>query len=143
MVTVPELYRDAEQQHIAILRYPLEATGSLSLMLPTGDCYIGMDDSVCDGDVSEREHLSHELGHCITGAFYNFYAIADTRQRHENKADKWAIHRLIPVDALDEAIALGYTELWELADYFGVTEALLRKALCLYVHGNLCTELYF
>lgn len=143
MVTVPELYREAAQQNIVILRYPLSETGSLSLMLPAGDCYIGMDDSVCDGGISEREHLSHEMGHCITGAFYNIYAVADTRQRHENRADKWAIQRLIPVEALDEAIALGYTELWELADYFGVTEEFLRKALCYYVHGNLCTELYF
>ena len=45
--------------------------------------------------------------------------------------------------ALDEAVAEGHTELWDLADYFGVDEAFLKKAVCLYVHGNLATELYF
>ena len=45
--------------------------------------------------------------------------------------------------ALDDAIASGHTDLWDLADYFGVTESFLKKALCLYVHGNLATELYF
>ena len=44
---------------------------------------------------------------------------------------------------LDDAIASGHTDLWDLADYFGVTESFLKKALCLYVHGNLATELYF
>ena len=67
----------------------------------------------------------------------------DCRQRHENHADKWAIRALIPVEQLDEAIALGYTELWQLADFFGVTESFMRKAVCLYVHGNLASELYF
>ena len=63
--------------------------------------------------------------------------------RHENRADKWAIRRLIPVAALDDAIASGHTDLWDLADYFGVTDSFLKKTLCLYVHGNLATELYF
>ena len=50
---------------------------------------------------------------------------------------------LIPVEALDAAIAGGVTERWELAEYFGVDEAFLKKALCWYVHGNLAAELYF
>lgn len=143
MIALPELYRQAEQEHIAVLRHPLEKTGSMSLMLSTGDCFIGMDEGILDGDVQERIHLTHEMGHCITGAFYNMYAAADTRQRHENRADKWAIRRLIPLDQLDDAIAAGYTEHWQLAEYFGVPESFIRKALCYYVHGNLAAELYF
>ena len=67
----------------------------------------------------------------------------DSRQRHENQANRWAIRTLIPVDDLDEAVAEGCTEVWELAERFGVTEEFMRKAVCLYVHGNLATELYF
>ena len=88
-------------------------------------------------------HLSHELGHCVTGSFYNIYAAIDYRRRHENRADKWAISTLIPVDDLDDAVAQGCTEVWELAERFGVTEDFIRKAVCYYVHGNLATELYF
>ena len=44
---------------------------------------------------------------------------------------------------LDDAVAQGCTELWELAERFGVTEDFVKKAVCLYVHGNLATELYF
>ena len=67
----------------------------------------------------------------------------DCRQRHENQANRWAIQTLIPVDDLDEAVAEGCTEVWELAERFGVTEEFMKKAVCLYVHGNLATELYF
>jgi hypothetical protein len=63
--------------------------------------------------------------------------------RHEHKADKWAVEQLVPDWALDDAIAQGCTELWELAERFGVTESFMRKAVCLHVHGNLATELYF
>ena len=143
MIPVPELYAQAAQQNIPVLRYPMARCGSMSLMMPDGACYIGMDDRVAGGGTQERVHLGHELGHCITGSFYNQYAKADLRQRHENRADKWAVRRLIPVDALDDAIAAGHTDLWDLADYFGVTETFLKKAICLYVHGNLATELYF
>lgn len=143
MIQIPELYRQAKQEHIDILRYPLKETGSLSIQLPGGECCIGMDDRVLDSGIQERVHLTHELGHCMTGSFYNIHAAADLRERHENRADKWAIRRLIPVEQLDDAIAAGHTDLWDLADYFGVTEAFLKKAICLYVHGNTASELYF
>ena len=107
MTQVPELYRLASQQNIAVLPFPLPENGSMSIMEPNGACAIGMDRSVLDGGIQERMHLGHELGHCITGSFYNIYAAIDCRQRHENQADKWAIQALIPVDRLDDAIAQG------------------------------------
>ena len=137
------LYDFAEQQNIEVLSFPMPQNASMSVMLEDGNCFIGMDDSVRDGGIQERVHLSHELGHCVTGSFYNIYAAVDHRQRHENRADKWAIHALIPVEELDDAIAAGCTEVWELAERFQVTEDFIRKAVCLYVHGNVAPELYF
>ena len=87
--------------------------------------------------------MGHELGHCLTGSFYNIHTAVDSRQRHENRADKWALKHLIPVDELDAAVANGCSEIWELAEHFGVTEQFMKKAVCYYVHGNLATELYF
>ena len=143
MYHIPALYTFARQQNIAVLDYPLPQNGSMSLMTDTGECFIGMDPSVKDGGKEERVHLSHELGHCVTGSFYNIHTAIDCRQRHENRADKWSIQALIPVEELDDAIAEGHTQLWDLADHFGVTEALMKKAVCYYVHGNVADDLYF
>lgn len=140
---IQALYDLAWQENIEVLLYPMAENESMSIMLDDGTCYIGMDRSVRDGDVQERVHLSHELGHCVTGSFYNFYAAIDSRQRHEYRADKWAVQTLIPVDDLDDAVAQGCGELWELADHFGVTEEFMRKAVCYYVNGNMASELYF
>lgn len=142
-MTISALYDLAKQLNIEVLDYPMSANGSMSVMSDSGNCYIGLDQSIQDGSIQERVHLIHELGHCATGSFYNRYAAIDSRQRHENRADKWAIQELIPIDALDHAIAEGCTEIWELADRFGVTEEFIRKAVCYYVHGNLASDLYF
>ena len=138
-----DLYSYAQQQNIEIIQFPMAENGSMSIMDDAGACYIGIDESIQDGGPEERVHLGHEIGHCETGSFYNIHAAVDCRQRHENKADKWAIRHMIPVESLDIAVADGCTNIWELAERFGVTEQFMRKAVCLYVHGNLATELYF
>lgn len=91
----------------------------------------------------DKTALFHELGHCETGSFYNQYTPHDVIQKHENRADKWAIKKLVPKDEFDAALACGYTEPWSLAEYFGVTEEFMKKAMCLYKYGNLAVNMYF
>ena len=143
MKSTLSLYRCAEKYNIEVLSFPLPETHSMSIETEAGTHYIGMDYRSFDTQADERVHLSHELGHCVTGAFYNRYAKMDIRQKHENRADKWAIRKLIPPDKLDAAVADGHTELWDLAEHFDVTVEFMRKAVCYYTHGNLATELYF
>lgn len=142
MKTLTSLYRCAERKGIQVHEFPLPQSASISI--EDGDqCYIGIDRAQIQTEADERTRLAHELGHCVTGSFYSRYTAVDCRQRHENRADKWAIRRLISASDLDAAVANGYTELWQLADLFGVTEDLIKKAVCYYTHGNLATELYF
>lgn len=143
MTTLQEIYHMAEQKNIIVDRFALSKREALSIMDENGDCFVAIDPNKIENESDERSKLAHEVGHCITGAFYNQYSNYDCRQKHENKADKWAILQLIPVDDLDDAIANGCTEIWELAELFGVTEDFIRKAVCYYVHGNLATSLYF
>lgn len=143
MKSLEEIHRIAEEQNITVDYFGLSKREALSLMDKEGACYIAIDPERIASEIDERNKLAHEVGHCITGSFYNQYAAIDCRQRHENRADKWAIRQLIPVDELDDAIADGDTEYWELAERFGVSEQFIKKAICLYVHGNVAEELYF
>ena len=143
MKTLRSLYHIADQENIPVDRFALFSREALSIMDKDGKCFVAIDPSKIRSETDERCKLSHELGHCLTGAFYNQYSNYDCRRKHENKADKWAVKQLIPLEELDQAIADGHTELWDLADHFGVTEDFIRKAVCYYVHGNLATELYF
>ena len=141
MTQVLSLYQEAEARRIPLFLRALPQTGSLSLLSASGQCYIALDPSL--SDTQQRVRLAHELGHCETGSFYNRYSPYDLRERCEHRADRAASERLIPEQELDEAVALGNTQLWQLADWFGVDEPFMRKAVCLYTHGNLATELYF
>lgn len=143
MKDILSLYQLAERQDIPVVRYPMPENGSMSIQTADGRCFIGLDGSTTDGGTCERVHLAHELGHCLTGSFYSPHTRVDSRKRHENRADKAAVELLVPVQALDNAVAAGLTELWELAECFGVTEDFMRKAVCYYTHGNVAAELYF
>ena len=143
MTELSELYRIAEQPDIPVYHFPLSKVGSVSVMDAKGSCSIGLDLPHRRTRNELRVRLAHELGHCVTGSFYNRYSRADVRRLHENRADKYAVRVLIPEAALNEAFAQGCTEPWALAERFGVDEAFLKKAVCLYTHGNLATELYY
>lgn len=91
------------------------------------DKYIIMDEA----DMTEAQrkvHLAHEIGHCMTGAFYHPYSPLETRSRCEYKANIWMIEHILPKERLEAAFAQGITEVWELAEQFGVTEDVIRFA---------------
>nr|DAN81416.1 MAG TPA: IrrE protein [Caudoviricetes sp.] len=135
------LYAYAERRNIDVDWIPMRRATSLSV--PLGDGYaIALDPWKLGTIAQETVCLAHELGHCETGSFYNQYAALDVRQRHENRADKWAIRRLVPEDDLDAAMADGCDTIPALADRFGVTEPFMAKAVCWYAHGNLAADLY-
>ena len=136
-----DLYAYAERRNIDVDWIPMRRATSLSV--PLGDGYaIALDPWKLGTLAQETVCLAHELGHCETGSFYNRFAKMDVRQRHENRADKWAIRRLVPEDDLDAAMADGCDTIPALADRFGVTEPFMRKAVCWYAHGNLAVEMY-
>lgn len=137
------LYQLAQDEGIPVLTAALPETGSVCLRTEDARCYIGMDEGLLDDGPALRVRLAHELGHCMTGAFYNRWAALDVRQRHERRADIWAIERTVPAGELEKALAGGLTEVWQLAERFGVTEDFIRKAVCWYRFGNLDAEAYF
>lgn len=143
MISLSKLYQIADEQNIEVDCFDLKKREALSVMDDEGLCYIAIDPYKLRSTQDERQKLAHELGHCITGAFYNVYAAADCRQRHENRADKWAIQQLVPLDDLKSARDHGYKDVWDLAEFFGVTEDFMKKAVCYYTNGNVAAELYF
>ena len=130
-----KLYLEAEQSGITVLcGAELPLTKSVSLALPDGAMFIGIDDSVMQSRAEERVHLAHELGHCVTGAMYNIRCPIMPRQRYERIADAYAIKKLVVEDELRRVIddREGDISVWELSEWFDVTEDFMRKALAFY-----------
>lgn len=124
---VTELYNYADENKINVHSYPLTELKSLSV--PN---HIAIDKSKIENSTEEKVCIAHEIGHCETGSFYSNRTKLDVRERHENRANRWAVHALIPIDEYKIAIQDGYTEVWQLADYFEVTEDFIKKAIYIY-----------
>lgn len=73
--------------------------------------------------------LAHELGHHKRNAFYKISSTLETRERQEEKATRWAVDTLLPAEEIKKAFKKGYTEVWQLAEYFDVTEAFVNEAV--------------
>ena len=135
-------YAAAQGYDVFFYHFTVDGLDSLSVQDSDQHCYIAMDPFKVSSSADEFCKGLHEIGHCDTGSFYNRETPFDIRQKHENIADKRAIELCISADELHAAQENGYTEIWELAEHFGVTEDFMQKAICWYTHGNLATEWY-
>jgi hypothetical protein len=122
------LYETADGLGLQICYFPMERLTALS----TPDGFIGMDVDKLENTAQETVCLAHEMGHCLTGSFYTTDSDAALRRRCEERADRWAIRRLVPLEALKDALTRGMTQPHELAEYFGVPEPFLQKCVQYY-----------
>ena len=131
-MSLNELYDLAEQHGIRVDEFKLSKdTNSLSVYID-GMYAIAIDISKLKTNAEIITALSHELGHCETHSFYNIHNILDVKSKHEYRADKWACERLMPKDKVKSAFRQEYVEVWQLAEYFDVTEELVKKAMKIY-----------
>lgn len=128
-MTLTALYDLAQQNDIDVDCFAMNKAESMSCMFEDGSCAIAIDPFHLSSESDEKVKLGHELGHCKTGSFYNRYSEFDLRRRHEIRADRWAIKKLIPKNELVDAYYDGNVEVWQLADFFGVTEEFVCKAI--------------
>ena len=99
-----------------------------SLSAPVGDRFVvAIDPTKIRSEADEKLKVAHEIGHCVTGSFYSPGEDYFLRQRYENRADRWAMKKLLPEEELKKAVAAGYSEPWQLAEYFGVPEPFIRR----------------
>lgn len=123
------LYEFADEKEIDVICYPLPASESCAFE-HDGKCYIGMDPHLIGS--KELEHLAHELGHCVYGGFYNRYSDCDVVEKAERRADKWAFHKLCPLEKLRAAVG----DPWDIADELGVSLEFLTKAWNFYADAG-------
>lgn len=71
----------------------------------------------------------HELGHAATGALHKVSSPFETVERSEYRAQRWAAEHYLTEADFRDAFAAGYTEPWELAEYFDLPEEDVKNAL--------------
>lgn len=125
-MTLTNLYAIAGRNNIDVDYFPFK--GLISMSAPG---MIAINTDKLETVAEETAHLSHELGHCMTGSFYRIDTL-ETRGRMEERANRWAYKAVLPLSELQEALQNGITQTWELAEYFDLPQKFIEKALCYY-----------
>lgn len=129
MMTLNNLYALAERHNHEVHHLKLHELSSFSVE-DQGKCHIALSTSITGNE--EKTNLAHELGHCEYGGFYNYHSPYSIRSKAEKKASRWAYMHVTPLTDISEAISKGIQSVWELAEYFDVTEQFMFDALNFY-----------
>lgn len=123
----------AKEEHIQIDLFPMNSVKACSI--PNS---IALNPNKIKTSREFKECLAHELGHQATGSFYKLNSKFETRLRMEERSTRWAVQKLIPAEDLKIALKNGYTEVWQLAEYFDVPENFIRDTIRIHkLKGNL------
>lgn len=71
----------------------------------------------------------HEMSHVATGALHRAGSPYESVERSEYRANRYAAQRFLTDKAFRQAFSQGYTEIWQLAEYFELPEEDVGKAL--------------
>ena len=71
----------------------------------------------------------HEVGHVATGALHKVDSPYELAERSEYRANRWAAETYLTESAFREAFAEGYTDLWQLEEYFDLPGNDIQAAL--------------
>ena len=78
----------------------------------------------------------HELGHVATGALHKVDSPFELAERSEYRAIRWAAENFLTIEAFQEAFDAGYTQIWQLEEYFDLPEADIQAALRYWVDSR-------
>lgn len=142
MVNLADIYQWLRHKGVLMFdrqfSFSNQSTRAIGISLSDDGTYgIFIDASRIKSLSDKKSTMLHECGHYATGATHKVSSNYDLIEKHEYKADKWAIEHALSIDDLDEAIAEGCDSIFALAERFEVTENFMRKAVCYYTYGNL------
>ena len=93
---------------------------------------IALDKCNIDNSLQEREILAEELGHYYCNALYYINDSSTQKAKCEYRAKKWAYSVLVPLQKLQEKIADGLCNIYDLADYFEVEPKYMNECINFY-----------
>ena len=76
-----------------------------------------------------RSVCCHEMGHVATGALHKVDSPFELAERSEYRANRWCAQHYLTQEDFRDAFDAGYTEAWQLAEYFDMPERDVKAAL--------------
>lgn len=128
MFDTSKFYRYCDQHDVDVIpfdRLPADA----ATVFYKGYYSVGVNFQRIRGVRHLQTAFMHELGHLHTGALHKVSSPFQLMQQNEYRADADSFKRYLPPDEIRAAMQAGYTEPWQLAEYFDLEESYIKKAL--------------
>lgn len=128
MFELSDFYRYCKEHQVDVI--PYFGCPQPGATIKDKDCYaVFLDFGKIGSTRLLRGVCYHELGHVATGALHKVDSPYELVERSEYRATRWGVENYLTEEAFRAAFAAGYTELWQLSDYFDLPERCIEDAL--------------
>ena len=135
MFELSEFYRYCRENEVDIIPYTgLPQPGAT--LRDGGHMAVFLDFSQIKTTRLLRGVCAHELSHLTTGALHRPCSPYDLAQRSEYRANRYVAERFLTPEDFREAFDTGYTESWQLAEFFELPEEDVKRAYDYWVQAR-------
>lgn len=131
MQCLVDVYEKIQNEKIEVFTRSMKPCDAATVEVE-GEYGIFIDRKKITNKQDEFMALSHEYGHCKSGATHKLYSPYQLIGQHENRANRAAVHEILPYEKLINAVNKGNTEVWQLAEYLDMPEQFIKMAIDLY-----------
>lgn len=131
MVSLADIYEALRAEDVRLYLYDIGFAAAATVE-QDGRYAVFYDPAAARSTAALKECLAHECGHCATGATHRVGSPWDLIEKHEYKANRWAIERFLPYESICAAMRSGKTEPWQLAEWFDLPQPFIERALAYY-----------
>lgn len=135
MFELSDFYTYCKKNDVDVITY--RGAPSSGTTIRDGDWYaIFLDFGKIQSTRALKGVCIHEIGHAATGALHKVNSPYETVERSEYRANRWSAEQYLTEQDFRDAFTDGYTELWQLSEYFDLPESDVFKAYCYWTEGR-------
>ena len=135
MFELSDFYEYCRKNRVAVIPYSgMPAPGAT--VRDGGQYAVFLDFSKIGSTRLLRGVCSHELSHAATGALHRPASPYDLAQRSEYRAKRYFAQHFLTEKDLRDAFSAGFTELWQLAEFFDLPEKDVLDAVNYWVQAR-------
>lgn len=128
MFEISDFYDYCKEHHVDVIPY-MGCPSPGATIRDQGHYAVFLDFSKIRSTRLLRGVYFHELGHVATGALHKVDSPYELVERSEYRANRWAAEHYLTDEDFRAAFSEGYTEPWQLAEYFDMPEPDIINAL--------------
>lgn len=141
MFSLGGFYDYCKTENIDIMLYPNAPTPGATMRDNANGYYcVSLDFTQIPTTRMLRTVAMHEEGHLRTGALHKLHSPFQLSAQSEQRADAKYFQLHLSAEEIKAAMQAGYTESWQLAEYFDLDEKYIRKALS---YWEECRDVHF